>query len=75
MDDNTPIYDILFEMEMALCDRFAQFTPLSLRREKAREVFTMIVRFNRYMAKENKRNKRTKDGKRIIRKPAGDNWF
>ena len=42
-------------------------TPLQLRREKAREVFILIKRFNRFSKKKNK--------KKIIRKPAGDDWF
>lgn len=75
MNDNTPIYDVLFEMEMTLCDRFAQFTPLALRKERAKDVFTMVVRYNKYMIKENRKNKRTKDGKRIVRRPASDTWF
>jgi hypothetical protein len=71
--DNTPIYDVLFQMQIGLCNRFTQFTPLSLRREKAREVFTLIVRYNRYSKEDKKKN--TLNGKRIIRKPASDNWF
>lgn len=46
-------------------------TPLTLRREKARDVFLLIVRFNKYSRKQ----KKQKNGKRIIRKPAGDDWF
>lgn len=72
MYDDTPIYDALFEMEMNLSERFPSMTPLTLRREKAREVFLLINRYNRYSAKEKKKQK---NGKRIIRKPAGDDWF
>ena len=71
MDDGTPIYDSLFEMEMSLSERFTSMTPLTLRREKARDVFLLIVRFNKYSRKQ----KKQKNGKRIIRKPAGDDWF
>jgi hypothetical protein len=56
-------------MEVNLCDRFSGVTPFSIRREKAREVFTLLKRFNRY-ARRNKKGKKT-----IIRRPAGDNWF
>lgn len=72
MYDDTPIYDALFEMEMNLSERFPSMTPLMLRREKAREVFLLINRYNRYSAKEKEKQK---NGKRIIRKPAGDDWF
>jgi hypothetical protein len=72
VQDNTPIYDVLFEMEMNLCERFTSMTPLTLRREKAREVFLLLNRFNRY---HRKKKREMKNGKRIIRRPAGDNWF
>ena len=70
MYDNTPVYDILFEMQMNLSERFPALSPLSLRREKAREVFILLSRYNRYA-----RKLRRSGGKKIIRKPAGDNWF
>jgi hypothetical protein len=53
-----------------LCERFPGCTPFSVRRERAREVFEVVVRFKRYAAHEKKNN-----GKKIIRKPAGDIWF
>lgn len=55
-------------MEVNLCERFSGVTPFSIRREKAREVFILLKRFNRYARK--KKGKKT-----IIRRPAGDNWF
>jgi len=45
-------------------------TPLSLRKEKAREVYDLIVKYNRY-SKKNESGKK----KRKIKKPAGDDWF
>jgi hypothetical protein len=72
VQDDTPIYDALFEMEMSLSERFYAMTPLTLRREKAREVFLLISRYNKYSKKNEKKQK---NGKKIIRKPAGDNWF
>ena len=63
----------MFEMQMTLCERFPALTPLELRREKAREVFILVARLNRYMKKEQKKNK--KSSKKIIRRPAGDDWF
>lgn len=72
MEDDTPVYDLLFELQMNLCERFPAMTPLVLRREKAREVFLLLVRYNRYAKKQKKSDS---GGKRVIRKPAGDNWF
>lgn len=69
MSNNTPVYELLFEMQVNLCERFPSMNPLMLRRERAREVFTMIARYNKYA------KKRTKNNKKIIRRPASDNWF
>ena len=73
MEDNTPVYDLLFEIEINLCERFPSFTPISLRQEKAREVFILIKRYNNYSKKQKKNT--TKEGKTIIRRPASDTWF
>jgi hypothetical protein len=59
-------------MEMSLCERFTAMTPLSLRKEKAREVFILISRYNNY----SKKNGNNGDQKpKIIRRPASDTWF
>lgn len=56
---------------MSLCERFPALTPLSLRREKAREVFILVTRYNIYSNKQQKNAGKPK----IIRRPAGDTWF
>ena len=60
-------------MTITLCDRFPAYTPTSIRRERAREIFLLITRLNKHNRKKKKNT--TKDGKRIIRRPASDNWF
>ena len=48
-------------------------TPFEVRREKAREVLLFAKRLqdlNKY-----EKAHTTRDGRRIIRRPAGDNWF
>lgn len=60
---------VLFDLEMSLSDRFQGTTPLSWKREKARDVFNMVIMFNNH-AKRNSGKK-----KNVIRRPAGDNWF
>ena len=60
---------VLFDIEMNLSDRFQGTTPLTWKKEKARDVFNLLVYFNSHT----KRHKKGK--KQIIRKPAGDNWF
>ena len=58
-------------MQVSISDRFPALTPIALRKEKAREVFLMVARFNRYSVRKGKN--KTKTG--ITRKPAGDDWF
>lgn len=77
MEDDTPVYDLLFQMEVTLSDRFPSFTPLSLRRERAREVFTLITRYNRYAKEQGGNDKKKSDGKQVIRRRASDDagWW
>ena len=60
---------------MSLCDRFTGLTPLKLRREKAKEVFLLINRYNKYSIKEEKDNNKSNNNEKVIRRKAGDNWF
>ena len=71
--DRRPFTDIIFDVVMMLCDRFPGCTPFTVRKEKAREVFEVVVLYTRH-AKHDKKT-RTKDGKKIIRKPAPDTWW
>lgn len=58
---------------MNLCDRFPALTPFQVRREKATEVFLMLRRIERF--KEIEERNKGRNGKKVIRRPAGDNWF
>lgn len=69
MQDNRPLDVIFFEMEVNICERFPGLSPLTLRKEKARDVFALFVKYAN-LNKGKKNNKR-----QVIRKPAGDNWF
>lgn len=59
---------------MMLCNRFPSLTPLSIRKERAYEVFLLLKKYVEYNKREEKKPKQN-NGKRIIRKPAGDDWF
>lgn len=61
------LYEIFFELEVGMCERFPALTPFEVRRQRAHEVFLLISRLYGY----NKNNSKPKQ----IRKPAGDNWF
>lgn len=64
---NITLYEMFFEMQMVLTDRFPSLSPFDLRKESAYEVFLLIRRLNNYSAH--------KDKPRSVRKQAGDDWF
>lgn len=68
------LYQMFFKIELNLCERFPSLTPFQIRREKAGEVFLLIKRLNEYNMSLNNENTR-KNGKRVIRRRANDNWF
>lgn len=68
------MYQVFFEMNINLCERFPALDPFIVRQKTGREVFLMVKRLNEYNARSNKHTK-TKNGKPIIRKHAGDKWF
>lgn len=59
----------MFEITCTLCEIFPAFTPMQIRREKAREVFKLIERVN------NRPKQEEREQEQVIRKPAGNNWF
>lgn len=62
---------------MALSERFPGMNPLSIRRERAKEVFLLIRRLSKY----NRTDKETggevtyQGNKKIIKVKAPDTWF
>jgi hypothetical protein len=51
--------------------------PISIREKKAREVFLLIKRINKYNKANRKDSGRASDGNnvKVIRRQAGDDWF
>lgn len=66
---NASLYEIFFELQMNICERFPSLSPFDVRKKSAYEVFLLIRRLSNYNEKEPSTRKRVK------RKPAGDNWF
>jgi len=58
-------------MQMSVCERFPALTPLALRKERARDVFILVTRYNIYSKKQQKDAGKPK----VIRRPAPDTWF
>ena len=73
VDQQKTVYQLLFEMNVNICDRFGCLSPFDVRRKPAREVFLIVKRLNEYNRLNKKNHSNT--GKKIIRRPAGDNWF
>jgi len=69
--------ETIFSLQVLLCRQFQTLSPLSIRREKAIEVFKLVRRFNKYAKNETKKNnvRRDAQGNEIIRRPAPDTWF
>lgn len=67
---NLSLYEIFFELEVGLCERFPSLSPFDIRRTRGHEVFLLMERLAGY-------NKRNKKGVHTtqVRRPAGDNWF
>lgn len=70
------LYEIFFELEISLIERFPSLTPFTVRQTKATEVFLLIRRLNNYTEYKDKDYK-IKNNKpvKVIRRPAGDDWF
>lgn len=62
---------MFFDINKALCEAYAGLDPIKLLDYPAEDVFELIndtINYNKRHGKENKNNK-------VIRRPAGDNWF
>lgn len=72
--DDTPMSQLLFEIEVLLSERFPALSPISIRRTKAREVFKIINKLTVYSKKEKKQQAKA-NAKRIVARQASDTWF
>lgn len=72
--DDTPMSQLLFEIEVLLSERFPALSPISIRRTKAREVFKIINKLTVYSKKEKKQQARA-NAKHIVARQASDTWF
>lgn len=74
------MYEVFFDLEDNLCQRYPALTPFIVRRERVGEVFLLINRINAKAERE--QGIRRKDeiiedgqGNRVIRREAGDDFF
>lgn len=62
----------MFLIEHNLCTMYTGLTPFVVECETYHKVITLYADVRRMQIRE---AKHTKNGKRVIRKPAGDDWF
>lgn len=67
------LYELFFQMELNISDRFPALTPIRIRKTKATEIFLLLRRLTKY--NQNEKKNKTADGRKKIRRRAGDNWF
>lgn len=72
--DDTPMSELLFEIEVLLSERFPALSPIAIRRTKAREVFKIINKLTTYAKKEKKQQAKA-NTKHIVARQASDTWF
>lgn len=62
---------MFFDINKALCEAYSGLDPIKLLDYPAEDVFELINNTISY----NKRNSKEAKNNRVIRRPAGDNWF
>ena len=65
-------------LEYNLCKEFPSLTPLSIEKEGFYDIIDLYIDLrNLQIQQEIENNKNTKkvNGKRLVRRPAGDSWF
>ena len=66
---NLTLYEIFFELEIGISDRFPSLNPFTIRRTRSSEVFILVERLSNYNSYQGKKSKSKN------RRLAGDNWF
>ena len=65
-------------LEYNLCKEFPSLTPLSIEKEGFYDIIDLYIDLRcLQIREETENNKNTKkvNGKRLVRRPAGDSWF
>lgn len=62
-------------MELSICETFPSLSPFDVRRERAAEIFLLMRRLSKHNEHKAKKERKTSDGRKIVRRRAGDDWF
>lgn len=71
--NDASLYQILFDLQITLCEKFSGLTPFVLRRETMQEVFLLMKRFD--SAQMQQKEPIHQSNNDVIRRPATDDWF
>lgn len=82
-DDATAVslYEVFFDLEDNLCQRYTSLNPFDIRREKVGEVFLLVKRINRKnqrkkgIRNDDKVYRDSKGNLHIRRKARNDDWW
>lgn len=65
-------------LEYNLCKEFPSLTPLSIEKEGFYDIIDLYIDLRGLQIREeteNNKNTKKVNGKRLVRRPAGDSWF
>lgn len=65
-------------LEYNLCKEFPSLTPLSIEKEGFYDIIDLYIDLRGLQIREeteNNKNTKKVNGKRLVRRPASDNWF
>lgn len=76
MDDDTPLYEVLFMVNYQICKEFPAFTPFAIENTSFYEVLQLYIDLRTLQIRENDElDTNSSNDNKVIRVPAGDNWF
>nr|DAU64718.1 MAG TPA: hypothetical protein [Bacteriophage sp.] len=73
--DDTPLFEVLFDINYQLCKEFPAMTPYDIEKHTFHDVIRLYSDVRALQLREAKRGDNDSNDNRVIRRPAGDDWF
>lgn len=73
--DDTPLFEVLFDINYQLCKEFPAMTPYDIEKRTFHDVIRLYSDVRALQLREAKRGDNDSNDNRVIRRPAGDDWF
>lgn len=70
-----PVHELLFEIEYNLCKEFPAMTPMQVDEMAFHDVIRLYSKVRTYQIREEEIKDILTNPNRVIRRPAGNNWF